>query len=177
MMKKSGTDATRTSFTIAEWFEHGRQSFHKPDGVEAVRAMQKVINLNPGYRHADGDNPYFYLGKINEVEGRLHEAIIFYSRAMAVDPWDEESLIGRASCYTATRQCSLAIADFTKLLQAPDDKRKIPKKHLLYAISENYRRLKDWGQAIYWAQQALDADPGDERQQQLLQKIIDGMNK
>ena len=157
--------------TIAEWFEYGRRCFHKPDGLEAVRAMQKVSALNPAYRHPDGDNPYFYLGKISEVEGRLEEAIVFYSRALAVDPWDEESLIGRGSCYTVTSEHEKAIADFTKLLRLPEKKRKVPNKQLFYIIGENYRRMEDWGQAVYWAQLAVNADPGDEQHQKLLAEI------
>ena len=53
--------------TIAEWFEKGVRSFKKPDGIAAVRAFNKVIDLDPAYRHTDGDNPYFYLGKIMEL--------------------------------------------------------------------------------------------------------------
>ena len=160
-----------TPKTAAEWFEHGRSCFHKPDGVGAVKAFERVIDMDPGYRHADGDNPYFYLGKIHEVEGRLDDAIVNYSRALAVDSYDEESLIGRGSCYTVTRQHEQAIADFTKLLQLPDTRRKIPCKHLFYVIAENYRQMKDWGQAIYWAQKALKADPGNHRHQELFNEI------
>ena len=67
--------------TAAEWFEQGRKCFHKPDGVGAVKALEQVIDLDPGYRHPDGDNPYFYLGKIHEVEGRMDDAIVNYTRA------------------------------------------------------------------------------------------------
>lgn len=161
----------RASKTIAEWFEYGRRCFHKPDGVEAVKALTKVTEMNPGYLHDDGDNPYFYLGKIYEVEGRLQEAIVFYARALTLDPWDEESLIGRGSCYTVTREHLSAIADFSKLLTLPDGKRRVPRKHLLFVIAENYRQLEDWGQAIYWAKLALNADPGDERHQALFKSI------
>lgn len=157
--------------TAAEWFEQGRKCFHKPDGVGAVKALEQVIDLDPGYRHPDGDNPYFYLGKIHEVEGRMDDAIVNYTRALAVDRYDEESLIGRGSCYTVTRQNEQAIADFTTVLQIPDKHRKIPRKHLFYVIAENYRQMKDWGQAIYWAQKALDADPGNHRHQELFDEI------
>jgi tetratricopeptide (TPR) repeat protein len=163
--------------TAAEWFEHGRRCFHAPDGVAAVKALERVIDLDPAYRHPNGDNPYFYLGKINEVEGRLEDAIVHYSRALAVDPGDEESLIGRGSCYTVVGKHEQAIADFTKLLQMPAHLRKVPPKHLLYVIAENYRRLEDWGQAVYYGQKALDADPGNQSHQELLKKIKAEMNR
>lgn len=157
--------------TEAEWFELGRSCFHKPDGLGAVRAFEKVIDLDPAYCHPDGDTPYFYLGKINEVEGRLEDAIVHYSRALAINPYDEESLIGRGSCYTVTKQHEEAIEDFSRLLQFPGRMRKVPRKHLFYVIAENYRQLKDWGQALYWAQKAHDADPGNHRHQELLKEL------
>lgn len=167
----------KTPVTIEQWFEYGRACFRKPDGVEAVKALIKVTDLNPGYRHPDGDNPYFYLGKISEIEGRLDEAIVYYSRALAVDAWDEESLIGRGSCYTVTGSNAKAIEDFSKLLSVPDKDRKTPRKHLLYVIAENYRKLQDWGQAIYWAELALKADPGNERHRQLFKQIQTALNQ
>lgn len=157
--------------TTAEWFEYGRQCFHKPDGLAAVKAFERVIDDNPSYCHGDGDNPYFYLGKINEVEGRLEAAIILYSRALAVNRHDEESMIGRASCCTVTGRHEAAIADIERLLQIPEPHRRVPRKLLLYVMAENYRRLADWGQAVHWGRQALDADPGNEEFQKLLAEI------
>ena len=158
--------------TIQEWFEHGRQCFHKPDGVEAIKAFEKVCDMDPSYKHSDGDNPYFYLGKIYEVESRFTEAVMFYTRALTVDYWDEESLIGRGSCLSVTGKYAEAIKDFKKALQIPDNRRRSPKKHLFYIIAENYRKLRDWGQAIHWGQVALNAAPGDESHKQLLDKIV-----
>jgi tetratricopeptide (TPR) repeat protein len=162
----------KSSPSLAQWFEEGRKCFHKPDGPGAIKAFEQVIELDPAYCHPDGDNPYFYLGKIHEIEGRLDDAIVCYSRALAVDPFDEESLIGRGSCYTVTKQHQRAIDDFTKLLDASDSQRRVPRKHLLYAVAENYRQLKDWGQAAYWARQALAADPANRRHQELLKDIV-----
>jgi hypothetical protein len=73
-----------------------------------------------------------------------------------------------------TRQHDRAVEDFTHLLQLPDAKRKVPRKHLLQAIAENYRQLEDWGQAVFWAQKAMEADPGDPRQKELLERILSG---
>ena len=50
--------------TVAEWFEEGIRCFNKPDGPNAIAAFENVIDKEPAYRHPDGDNPYFYLGKI-----------------------------------------------------------------------------------------------------------------
>lgn len=154
--------------TAAEWFEKGRKCFHEPDGPGAVNALERVIDLDPAYRHPDGDNPYFYLGKIHEVEGRLESAIMFYTQALAVDRFDEESLIGRGSCYTVTRQHQLAIDDFMRLLQATDQQRRVPRKDLLYVIAENYRQMQEWDKAVFWGRQAVDADPENERHRELL---------
>lgn len=159
------------TITISEWFERGRQAFHKPDGVRAVEAFERVIDLNPAYRHPDGDNPYFYLGKIQEVEGRLDEAIVNYTRALAVNSFDEESLIGRGSCYTVIQKHARAVADFTKVLQLPDKQRNVPKKHLFYVLAENHRKMNDWGLAVYWSKKALDADPGNYRHQELYKEL------
>ncbi|MFH1985379.1 MAG: tetratricopeptide repeat protein [Pseudomonadota bacterium] len=157
--------------TISEWFEWGRVCFHKPDGVTAITAFKRVIDQDPRYCHSDGDTPYFYLGKIYEVEGRLAEAIVHYSRALAINRHDEESMIGRASCYTVSGRHREAVNDLNRLLQLPDNRRKVPRKLLLYVMAENFRRMEDWGQAAYWGQQALDADPGNREFQQLLEDI------
>ena len=57
-----------------------------------------------------------------------------------------------------------------------DKKRKFPRKHLLYVIAENYRQMEDWGQAIYWAEQAVNADPGNERHKALYKTIVAKLN-
>ena len=157
--------------TLPEWFELGRQCFHRPDGVAAVNAFKRVIDMDPRYCHSDGDTPYFYLGKIYEVEGRLPEAIVHYSRALAINSHDEESMIGRASCCTVMGRHEEAISDLNHLLQRPENQRKVPRKLLLYVMAENYRRMENWGQAVYWGQQALDADPGNSEFQKLLEDI------
>jgi len=156
---------------IAALFEEGRRCFHKPDGLGAVRALEKVIDLDPAYRHSDGDNPYFYLGKICEVESRYKDAIMFYSQGLTNDPWDEESLIGRGSCLSVTGQQDRAIADFKKVLAIPDQHRRAPVQHLLYAIAENYRQKQDFAAALHWGQQALDKDPDNFRHQELVKEM------
>jgi len=158
--------------TLPEWFEFGRLCFHQPDGLNAVAAMQKVIRLNPGYRHADGDNPYFYLGKVHEVESRLRSAIVFYSRALAVDRLDEDSLIGRGTCFTVTGQHEAAIYDFEWLLRFPKHRRSSADKHLFLMLAENNRHLNRWGEAIFWRELARDAAPGDEDQQLLYDALL-----
>jgi tetratricopeptide (TPR) repeat protein len=169
-MKGTGMPEGKTPQTAAEWFDMGRRCFHQPDGMGAIRAMERVIELDPAYKHSDGDNPHFYLGKIHEMENRIETAIMHYCRALAVDPNDEESLIGRGSCYTVTRQHDLAVSDFVKLLKVPDRFRKVPRKHLLYAIAENYRQAENWVEAVFWGKQALEADPDNQRPQQLVQE-------
>ena len=169
--------AEKNGRTAGEWFEEGRRCFHKPDGVGAVNALEHVIGMDPAYRHSDGDNPYFYLGKINEMEDRLEAAIGHYSRSLAINPRDEESLIGRGSCYTVVKRHEQAIADFIKVLQLPEGQRRAARKDLLYAIAENYRQMKDWQQALYWGWQALDADPDNYRLQQLLKEIAEQADK
>ena len=84
-----------------------------------MAAFRRVIEMDPAYRHPDGDNAYFYLGKIHEVEGDLDNALAMYTCALSLDPWDEESLIGRGSCLTVHREHERAIADFRKVLAIP----------------------------------------------------------
>jgi hypothetical protein len=64
----------------------------------------------------------------------------------------------------------LAVSDFVKLLKVPDRFRKVPRKHLLYAIAENYRQAENWAEAVFWGKQALEADPANQRPQQLVQE-------
>lgn len=161
----------QTPETVADWFEEGVRCFKKPDGVGAVRALRRVIELDPGYRHADGDNAYFYMGKIHEVEGDLDLAVGMYTRALALDAWDEESLIGRGSCLTVQKAHDRAIADFRKALSIPDARRRAPMQHLLYAIAENYRQKEDFARALMWGQQALDEDPDNFRHQELVKAM------
>ena len=42
---------------------------------------------------------------------------------------------------------------------------------ILYVMAENFRKLEDWGQAVYWGQLALEADPGNAEFQQLFRDI------
>ncbi len=154
--------------SVADWFNEGLRCFKKPDGVGAVRAFEAVIAIDPAYRHEDGDNPYFYLGKISEIEGRLDDAILQYSRALALNPYDEESLIGRGSCYTVKKNHELAVADFKKVFDIPPESRNAPIKYVLYAIAENYRQQKDYPNALHWGEKALAEDPNNYRHQQLV---------
>ncbi|MBW1840858.1 MAG: tetratricopeptide repeat protein [Deltaproteobacteria bacterium] len=162
-------DGTRRS--AADWFDEGLRCFKEPDGLGAVRAFEKVIEIDHSYHHDDGDNPYFYLGKISEIEGRLDDAVLLYSRALALDPYDEESLIGRGSCYTVKKNHESAVADFKKVLDIPPEIRNAPLKHVLYAIAENYRQQKDYPNALHWGERALAEDPGNYRHQDLVAEV------
>lgn len=161
-------DKKNTEFSATDWFNEGLRCFNKPDGIGAVRAFEAVIRIDPAYRHKDGDNPYFYLGKISEIEGRLDDAIVFYSNALTQDPYDEESLIGRGSCYTVKKNHEVAVADFKKVLDIPPEIRNAPLQHTLYAIAENYRQQKDFKNALHWGEKALLEDPDNDRHQELV---------
>lgn len=163
---------TRRPRTLSEWFEYGRLCFHQPDGIKAVAALERVTRCHPAYRHPDGDNPYYYLGKIHEVENRLRAAIVLYSRALGVDYLDEDSLIGRGTCYTVTGQHEAAIHDFERLLRFPMRRRSQPDKHIFLMLAENHRRQDRWGEAIFWREMARDAAPGDENQQLLYEALM-----
>jgi tetratricopeptide (TPR) repeat protein len=169
--KGGGMGNRQSPAKIEEWFEEGIRCFTKPDGIGAVRAFRQVIEIDPGYRHHDGDNAYFYMGKIHEVEGDLDLAVEMYTRALTLDAWDEESLIGRGSCLTVQKAHERAIADFRKALAIPDAQRRAPAQHLLYAIAENYRQQEDYASALMWGQQALDKDPDNFRHQELVKAM------
>lgn len=161
-------DKNNTQRSVADWFNEGLKCFNKPDGIGAIRAFDKVIEMDPAYRHEDGDNPYFYLGKISEIEGRMDDAIMLYSSALTVNPYDEESLIGRGSCHTVKKNHDLAVADFKKVLGIPTNFRNVPLKHVLYAIAENYRQQMDYPNALHWGEKALSEDPDNNRHQELV---------
>lgn len=162
-------DPTRRS--IADWFNEGVKCFKKPDGVGALRAFETVVELDPAYVHEDGDNPYYYLGKIAEIEDRLSEAIQLYTRALTLNPYDEESLIGRGSSYTVQKNHENAIADFKKVLEIPSKFRNAPLKYILYAIAENYRQQQNFPKALYWGEKALAEDPNNFRHQNLVAEV------
>jgi len=160
-----------STFSAADWFNEGLKSFNKPDGIAAVRAFEAVVKIDPAYRHEDGDNPYFYLGKISEIEGRIDDAISFYSSALTLDLYDEESLIGRGSCYTVKRNHEGALADFKKVLDIPSENRNAPLQHVMYAIAENYRQQNDFPNALHWGEKALSKDPNNNRHQELVDEV------
>lgn len=162
----------QTRHTTAQWFEEGVRCFHKPDGVRALEAFEKVIADDPAYQHSDGDNPYFYLGKINEVEGRLERAIRMYTRALAIDPWDEHCLIGRGSCLTVLKAHERAIVDFKKVVQMPASARRANLHQIYYAIGENYRQQDAYEQALQWGQAALNEDPQNQRVKELVKDML-----
>jgi tetratricopeptide (TPR) repeat protein len=164
-------DKNNTQRSAADWFNEGLICFNKPDGIAAVRAFEAVVDMDPAYRHGDGDNPYFYLGKISEIEGRMDDAITLYSSALTLNPYDEESLIGRGSCYTVKKNHEVAVADFKKVLEIPPKIRNSPIKHVLYAIAENYRQQMDYPNALHWGEKALSEDPGNDRHQELVAEV------
>jgi tetratricopeptide (TPR) repeat protein len=160
-----------STLSATDWFNDGLKCFNKPDGIGAVRAFEAVIEIDPDYRHEDGDNPYFYLGKISEIEGRIDDAIRFYSRALTLDLYDEESLIGRGSCYTVKKNHDDAVVDFKKVLEIPAKVRNAPLQHVLYAIAENYRQQKDFSNALHWGEKALSEEPGNDRHRELVADV------
>jgi tetratricopeptide (TPR) repeat protein len=164
-------DKDTPPLSATDWFNEGLKYFNKPDGVGAVRAFEAVVKINPAYRHEDGDNPYFYLGKISEIEGRIDDAIMLYSRALTLDPYDEESLIGRGSCYTVKKNHEVAVADFKKVLDIPPENRNAPLQHVLYAIAENFRQQKDFPKALHWGEKALSKDPANDRHRELVDDV------
>jgi tetratricopeptide (TPR) repeat protein len=166
-------DPKDTPVPIADRFARGVACFRNGDGMGAVRDLESVIEEDPAYRHPDGDNAYFYLGKIHEVENRLETAVQLYSQALSLDPWDEESLIGRGSCRTVLKRHPEAIADFQKALGIPDTHRRAPAGHLLYAIAENMRQSERFREALEWGQKALEADPGNFRHRELVKTVAE----
>ncbi len=161
----------KSTRSAADLFNEGLKYFNKPDGIAAVRAFEAVVKIDPVYRHVDGDNPYFYLGKISEIEGRIDNAIGLYSSALALDQYDEESLIGRGSCYTVKKNHEGAVADFKKVLDIPAETRNAPLQHVLYAIAENYRQQKDFSKALHWGEEAVSQDPDNSRHQELVADV------
>jgi len=157
--------------TLAEWFDEGVRCFSKPDGPGAILAFEKVIDRDPAYRHTDGDNPYFYLGKISEMEDRLDDAIGYYSNAIAIDPRDEESLIGRGSCLCVTGEHDRSNSDFLKVLTINPAIRKVKEENIYYAIAVNFEKMADMANALRYGKKALEKDPLNYRFQEFVKLI------
>jgi len=164
-------DKNNTQRSAADWFNEGLRCFNKPDGIGAVRAFETVVEMDPIYCHEDSDNAYFYLGKISEIEGRIDDAVKLYSNALVLNPYDEESLIGRGSCFTVKKNHDAAVADFKKVLDIPPEVMNAPLKNVLYAIAENYRQQKDYSKALHWGEKALLEDPGNYQHQKLVDEV------
>lgn len=157
--------------TLSDWFEEGVRCFQKPDGPGAIMNFEKVIDSDPAYRHPDGDNPYFYLGKIAEMENRLDDAIGYYSNALSVDSHDEESLIGRGSCLGVRGQFDRAISDFKTVLHINPAIRKVRVEHIYYAIAVNYEKKSDRASAHIYIKKALEMDALNYRFREFLKQL------
>ncbi len=167
----------KTDSSAAILFEQGLRCFHKPDGIGAVKAFRQLIAMDPSYVHTDGDNPLFYMGKIHEIEGDLEQAITMYTRSLALDQWDEESLIGRGSCYTVLNRDLEAIADFKRLLSLGHGLRKVADHMLFYAIAENHRKQAQWRKALTWGKKALADEPENQRYVALVKEATTNIGK
>lgn len=143
----------------SEWLAEGIRCFHLPDGIKAVAALRKSIEMVPEHREANGDTAYFYLGKIYEVEGRLESAIELYSKALTLWPEDEESLIGRGSCFYARGHFDNALADFEKVLAFPPDGRNVNPADLYYGLGLCHFQKKEYQKALEYAKRALESSP------------------
>ncbi len=149
----------RKKWGASEWLAEGIRCFHLPDGIRAVEALNKSIAINPEHREHNGDTAYFYLGKIYEVEGRLEGAAELYSKALSLWPEDEESLIGRGSCFYASGEYDKAIADFEKVLRIPQSRRNVSPADLYYGLGLCLSQKGDYRKAAEFAQRAVDESP------------------
>ncbi len=162
----------RKKWGASEWLAEGIRCFHLPDGVKAVEALNKSIQLNPEHRGSSGDTAYFYLGKIYEVEGRLEGAVELYSKALALWSEDEESLIGRGSCFYARGDYDRAIADFEKVLAIPHNRRNVSPPDLYYGLALSWSQKRAYGKAAEFAKRAIDESPDYDEYVYHLRNII-----
>ncbi|MEZ4527198.1 MAG: tetratricopeptide repeat protein [Desulfobacterales bacterium] len=149
----------RKKWGASEWLAEGIRCFHLPDGVKAVEALNKSIEINPKHRESNGDTAYFYLGKIYEVEGRLEGAAELYSKALSLWPEDEESLIGRGSCFYVRGDYDRAVADFEKVLAIPQNRRNVSPPELYYGLALSWSQKGEYGKAAAFAKRAIDESP------------------
>ena len=149
----------RKKWGASEWLAEGIRCFHLPDGIKAVEALNKSLEINPKHCESNGDTAYFYLGKIYEVEGRLEGAAELYSKALSLWPEDEESLIGRGSCSYARGDYHKAIADFEKVLRIPQARRNVSPPELYYGLALSWSKKGEHRKAAAFVQRAIDESP------------------
>ncbi len=136
-----------------------------------LKTARQWLNFRPvGTSHCPSIHPSI---QRKDLEFRPKTVSGFPEDALAVDPLDEDSLAGRGTCYTVTRQHEPAIHDFERLLRFPKTVRRLPNKHLYFMLAENCRRLERWIDAFFWEKLEHEAAAGDEQYGMLYESMVD----
>ena len=103
---------------IDDLFREAVDFFHIGDAkfVKTSYFMfQNILERNPKYRSADGDNPYFYLGRIHDYYLKdKGTAIKFYTQSLKLFPKDTYAIECRGFCRLKKNKYDLAIKDLIK---------------------------------------------------------------
>lgn len=77
--------------------------------------FQNIIKRDPKYKSADGDNPYFYLGRIHDSNLKdMDTAIKCYNKSLKLFPKDTFTIERRGFCRLKKNKYDLAIKDLMK---------------------------------------------------------------
>jgi len=114
----------------------------------ATEEYQKVVELDP-----KDLGSWLYLGRLQRVARDLDAAGRSYDKALAIEPDNEDALVGRASVYADKGDTEAAAALFEKAAQ------KNPSAESWQRLASAYEQLKDYKLAVETIRKALALSP------------------
>jgi len=144
------------------WYNYGVLMAHERNDVEAERAFQRAVAINPYYAEARTS-----LGAIYQQRGQLDEASKEFRQAIADKPDYSLARFHLGRNLANQNKYAEAIEQFEKALQQPADERT---PTYMYALGVTYGRAGDRQRAIQYLEQAREA-AAERGQGQLLNSI------
>lgn len=119
------------SQTYEEWIEKSFDALDKKDLPTAEESLKTALNLEPA--HPNNFALLTNLGTIQRMQGKLEEAALSYSAALARVPNNAGLLENRATLYVEMGETEKAISDYTALLLLePNNQEALYYRGLLY---------------------------------------------
>ena len=97
-----------------EYFRLSQEAFDEQDYPKALKNLNKVLQLRPGYHRA-----YYYRAMVKEQINEPQSALTDYNIYLEHFPNDFEALFGRAVLRYEQKKYKQALEDFSKLLYLP----------------------------------------------------------
>jgi tetratricopeptide (TPR) repeat protein len=103
---------------IDELFQMAVGDFNDSD-LQSVKTsyfmFKKIVERNPKFKGDDGDNAFYYMGRIHEhYLDEIDTAIQYYTRSLELSPDDVDSFENRGICRLRKKQYEMALKDIRK---------------------------------------------------------------